>query len=776
MIQEKQAQSKVLEVGQAKESIGMSLDLDSAQVLMQMLSKNLYSDPIGSTVRECASNALDSHRRAGVTDAIIVSLKINKENNYEFSVEDFGTGLDADDVENIISKYGKSTKRESNTEIGMMGLGFKSPLAYCSTFFFVCRKDGIERKYMMYEGEDVNTIDLLYETSTEERNGVKIIVPVKINDRHTFLEKIRNQLAYFESVYFDVNVQNNIVTNEFIIHRGEDFQLSEMNTDQFMHICLDNVYYPMDFAKLGINNINIPIGLRFGLSDGLFPTPNREQLIYTAQAKKTILDKITKVSDYFFDKYNENSIDCKDIHEIFNYYGYSNRNVIIGNTTIDASKLSVYTNKKFNKPEYKDYTLTDFSILYRNKDYLFYEYTTNINYTRGQFRQTVGYYDKQLNYSNAKDPQKIWVYDETFTGNKKSFIKSLLPLNSYENIRFVKKNREFHLKNKDKSHSYDNYMSMLNLHLYPRNTWRDRIQEFQRIVEELTKDFKDVDSTPIAQSWLDARKRKRVSTAVGGTKRVKLQGEINCRVTDDLQRYVHGKNSKLTPKVLNVADISSHKKLLVYGKQDSEATFDGLFAISSKQKIEYLVLSEREYKVAQTLDIHNFITIEKFMEGKNKPFKRLITAYLIHKLIDKYPYTFSKVYLLKTVSKRLHKQLDELLAYNKTNYNGHADERIYESMLVIANQHNLFDETIYTEYQQIKELLETFPFIETSMDVLPSYSAQPGHERYVNVLVDLFKYHRIRIDYTNYHLVLNQDTDILDQITDETIEELTQNP
>ena len=52
MIQEKQAQSKVLEVGQAKESIGMSLDLDSAQVLMQMLSKNLYSDPIGSTVRE----------------------------------------------------------------------------------------------------------------------------------------------------------------------------------------------------------------------------------------------------------------------------------------------------------------------------------------------------------------------------------------------------------------------------------------------------------------------------------------------------------------------------------------------------------------------------------------------------------------------------------------------------------------------------------------------------------------------------------------------------
>jgi HSP90 family molecular chaperone len=53
---------------------------------------------------------------------IIVSFGRNSEDNYEFSVEDFGTGLDADDVKNIISKYGKSTKRLSNNELGMMGL------------------------------------------------------------------------------------------------------------------------------------------------------------------------------------------------------------------------------------------------------------------------------------------------------------------------------------------------------------------------------------------------------------------------------------------------------------------------------------------------------------------------------------------------------------------------------------------------------------------------------------------------------------------------------
>ena len=104
MILEKQKEANVLTEGVSQSSIGMSLDLDSAQVLMQMLSKNLYSDSIGSTIRECASNALDSHRRAGVDKPIVVSFKRNDSNNYEFSVEDFGIGLDAEDVENIISK------------------------------------------------------------------------------------------------------------------------------------------------------------------------------------------------------------------------------------------------------------------------------------------------------------------------------------------------------------------------------------------------------------------------------------------------------------------------------------------------------------------------------------------------------------------------------------------------------------------------------------------------------------------------------------------------
>lgn len=52
MILEKQKEAQILTNGDLQESIKMSLDLDSAQFLMQMLSKTLYSDSIGSTVRE----------------------------------------------------------------------------------------------------------------------------------------------------------------------------------------------------------------------------------------------------------------------------------------------------------------------------------------------------------------------------------------------------------------------------------------------------------------------------------------------------------------------------------------------------------------------------------------------------------------------------------------------------------------------------------------------------------------------------------------------------
>ena len=370
MILEKQTESHILEEGSTQETVKMSLDLDSAQVLMQMLSKNLYSDSIGSTIRECASNALDSHRRAGSDRPIIVSFKrAAKADTFEFAVEDFGIGLDADDVVNIISKYGKSTKRNSNTELGMMGLGFKAPLAYSSSFYFVARKDGMERKYMMYEGEDTNSIDLLYETPTTEPNGVKVIVPVGYYDRHSFTNKIKEQLAYFESVYFDVdNSIGYTVTNDFTIHRSEHYQYSSLAVNNDMHLCLDNVSYPIDWEKLGIDRIHMKMALRFSLSDGLFPTPNREAIRYTQEAKQTILKKIETVANVFMEKYNENITEKADIKSIMEFHDCYNRYIdgsIIGaSDRIDIKEILKLATTPMKQPKLEGIELLDLSLIH----------------------------------------------------------------------------------------------------------------------------------------------------------------------------------------------------------------------------------------------------------------------------------------------------------------------------------------------------------------------------------------------------------------------------
>jgi len=121
MILEKQSEGLVLEEGEVQESVNMEIDADSHIFLMRMLSK-FYADGIGSLIRETASNALDSHRECDVKDPIIVAFKQNKDGNYEFSVEDFGCGMNDKDVTNVISKYGKSTKRQSANQLGAFGL------------------------------------------------------------------------------------------------------------------------------------------------------------------------------------------------------------------------------------------------------------------------------------------------------------------------------------------------------------------------------------------------------------------------------------------------------------------------------------------------------------------------------------------------------------------------------------------------------------------------------------------------------------------------------
>ena len=745
MILEKQKESNILVDGISKSSIGMSLDLDSAQILMQMLSKNLYSDSIGSTIRECASNALDSHRRAGVDKPIVISFKRNDSSNYEFSVEDFGIGLDAEDVENIISKYGKSTKRNSSTELGMMGLGFKAPLAYSSSFYFVCRKNGMERKYMMYEGEDVNTIDLLYEVATDMGNGVKIIIPVKFYDRTAFVNKSREQLAYFENVYFDFMDEE--IKNDFVIFRGEHFQFSELAEDNRMHICLDNVYYPIDFEKIGIKNaLQFPIALRVSLTDGLYPTPNREALRYTQEGKQIILDKIKLVADYIVNKYNESN-DEDNLQSIMDYLSSKSRYVHSFNKKYNLNELLPFATNIIKTPKINGVEKLNLDSIWSNHTYWLGEYDTKVKIQGGKSMKL------DNRYCHEWEPRhlcnvKVYVYSGAkLSGIKKDYIKSISLTRDVSLI--VRKHNIFKLERYRKGGGFIlSYFKILDLENHPVSEWRQLIKEFQYVISLLTKDFIDLDNLVIPQTFIDSRKKVKAILPNGQVagRRVKLVGEIVGKQAVPLLRYVDGKNCKWESTTYKLEGIYKTPLLTVYGVEDDITVMDKLYHIMNSNKIRFVYFSSREIENVKKLNLHNWMSYDEFMKGENKVFKRTVTAYLIKKFRDGNRYLFDKNSSFHKVNFTFYNKINDLDDY-RTKWNlGHtSDYSGFDIMLEIAEKKNLFDTTIYQTYLDVKDIAERLPFI----NFLLGKSGWDATEM-MKYIKDLFKYHKFRMDYKNY--------------------------
>jgi hypothetical protein len=770
MILEKQTDALVYENGEVEESIGMSLDLDSAQILMQMLSKNLYSDAIGSTIRECASNALDSHRRIGKGDTpIIVGLTATDQGGFEFSVEDFGIGLDSDDVKNIISKYGKSTKRNSATELGMMGLGFKAPLAYTSSFYFVCRKDGIERKYMMYEGEDVNTIDLMYEQSTQEPNGVKVIVPISYKDKWEFIKKIKEQLAYFENVYFSVED----VDNDFSIYRHEKFQFSGLAYDKNLHICLDNVYYPIDFDKLGISSINIPIALRFSLTDGIFPTPNRESIRYTQEAKDKICQRIVEIADVLVSKYNESLVEAEDFMTVMQHLKGEDKMVVL--TTMEVSvnirNLVSYSNIILATPTLKGFSLINIDTLYRNKDYIFSNYSKTHIVSSKTIRENKGW--KDLSFWDVED-RKMFIASHTISGIKKEYIKSLVAAGGRWNEKYIvkKKHKPVPLFKKD---DYTCYYNMLKLKDYPKSQWRAVITEFQTILQSMIdKYFINIDTLDVPQDFIDSKaKIKALKTGVvKKDKRKRLQGEIVCKVACGLEKWVDGKNCKWVSESFDMSKFYTRKRLMVYGEAKDTETMDFWFK-PLKSVVDFATFSERELKKVKDLEIHNLITMEEFMKGKDKPFQRLVTFCLIDKLMDECDSLFKHREYIKDISTNLYDKLEILHAYRRTN-NVNIDDSVRKTIIEKGIELSAFDTTVYSEYVSVKAMCDKFPFLEVLMEGLRSYS-KLENTIIIKSIIDLLKYNKHRIDWKNYKITLNEDVPLEQVLTQDTIEELVNN-
>ena len=318
----------------------ITLSSDCQSIIFQMFSKNIYSNPIGSVVREITSNSFDSHIEAKVNAPVLIKRGYDKQtNSYYISFIDYGVGMSPKRIEKVFSVMFNSTKRIDNEQIGCFGLGSKTPLAYKrstgfgegeydNSYSIITIFNKIKYIYQIYEGKNSPKISLLHSESVNEHNGTEIRIPVLEKDLQTFAKEMVRQLYYFENVIFegfdkDESHYEETLTNEYQIIRGKSFLFRGSEYSEKMHVCLGRVAYPIDYTVLGLSSGDyyLPVAVKLEVGE-IGVTVSRESLDYSETtikilkkkleaAKKEIMELITKqyqnvqtLEDYFNVKHN----------------------------------------------------------------------------------------------------------------------------------------------------------------------------------------------------------------------------------------------------------------------------------------------------------------------------------------------------------------------------------------------------------------------------------------------------------------------------------------
>jgi len=170
------------------------------------------------------------------------------------------------------------------------------------------------------------------------------------------------------------------------------------------------------------------------------------------------------------------------------------------------------------------------------------------------------------------------------------------------------------------------------------------------------------------------------------------------------------------------------------------------------------------------IQLHNLMPFSKFMEGKNKPFQRIATACMIHQLSKRYDASFGKCESFATISSNLAAKFETLNKYREDHFK-YMDNEVRDAIVEQAQQIKQFDPEVISIVNEVKATLEKFPFIETIMESMARYDSGRNKELQ-QILIDLFKYHKHRVDWKNYNIKLNEDLPLEETLTSETVEEL----
>lgn len=520
------------------ESKKMRLSADASAMVFQIFTKNVYSNPIGTIVREITSNCFDSHVEANVNLPVEIKLSYDSITKTHYvSFIDYGVGMSPDRVDNVYSVYFESTKRDNNNQIGGFGIGGKTPLAYKrfigtsdndydNSFYIITNYNGIKYTYTIYEGPDSPVVSLLDTQETTDDNGTEIRVPVLEKDINKFATEIKRQLYYFENLiisgfdkyYYNFNDYSIVRTNTFLF-RGDEYS-------SYIHVCLGRVAYPIDYTALGISSsqYKYPIAIKLNVGD-LNVTISREAIDYSEKTISFLKKKLNEVANEI------NELINKQYDSVITLEDYLKMAANFGTLYLtEKHNLNIKDNLKYTDCKFKNFKYNEIKFKINNDTF-----SQLYNLSRVGARLSNKHNDNMLSYKKITQ-NKIYYIEET-----DNYIKNIIK------NKYIKKHQSFNYMIDFIPQEYINNASDIEIELF--NEFRELVKKYGTNYNEFT----------VPQSYLDFLKQERTE-----------KRELTNRLKNDINASVYyGSNSyNISKNITNFNELIKLNGTIFYGTKD----------------------------------------------------------------------------------------------------------------------------------------------------------------------------------------------------------------
>ena len=396
-----------------EQSSEFTIDPSSVDIILDFLRNKLYSDKPLAVIRETSCNAADGNIEIGKPD-LPITVHIPTPSEAYFSVTDNGPGLDAQEIDETYTKFGKSTKRDTDEQVGGLGLGCKAPHAYTDSFTVESTKNGITNIFACYLSKQKARADLIDSRPSDKPTGTIVTVPVKQQDVRQFYNIAANFFQTFEpKPKFNVELPVDSSNENGSYFEKDDLSWTIQPNKSEITLIMGNVPYkvvtnslPEQLKKetnifieinksiynsyvLNYNNYGCTIRIPIGSVDF---TISREQLEYTDKtiaylkninkiirdtALQQSLDKVAEAKDFYaahIAKDNLNSLTSRYINKQdltwkdYKIENYLLHNYIHGNNTNYTCELRTIRIRKGSNVKSIGYVPSGTRVLFVNNN------------------------------------------------------------------------------------------------------------------------------------------------------------------------------------------------------------------------------------------------------------------------------------------------------------------------------------------------------------------------------------------------------------------------